>query len=105
MSDQMRPATAEGVVTGTEGYGGPAATASTTPAPFVSQVPGTPVHFAIFHGRPVSWFSVSLILAGFVCGGLGLVFGPTWWAFWLGLALAVLGGLMALATGIFNDWY
>ena len=105
MSDQMRPATAEGAITGTEGYGGVTAAAATEPAPFVSQVPGTPVHFVVFHGRAISWFAVTFILAGFVCGGLALVFGPTWWAFWLGLAVAVVGGLMALATGIFNDWY
>jgi hypothetical protein len=53
----------------------------------------------------VSWVAVSTIVVGFVCGGLGLVFGPTWWAFWLGLGLAAIGGLLALATNIFEDWY
>jgi hypothetical protein len=25
--------------------------------------------------------------------------------FWLGLAITVIGGLLALATNIFDDWY
>jgi hypothetical protein len=73
--------------------------------PFVSQVPGTPVHFPTFHGRAVSWFAVSVIMVAFLAGGLALVFGPTWWLFWTGLGLAVVGTLVALATGIFDDWY
>ena len=43
--------------------------------------------------------------AGFVTGGLGLVFGPTWVAFWVGVGLVVVGGLLALATNISDDWY
>jgi hypothetical protein len=58
-----------------------------------------------FHGRPVSWVAVSLMMLGFLCGGLGLVFGPTWWAFWVGAGVVVIGGLLGLATNIFEDWY
>jgi hypothetical protein len=58
-----------------------------------------------FHGRPVSWVAVSLMMLGFLCGGLGLVFGPAWWAFWVGVGLVVVGGLIGLATNIFEDWY
>ena len=58
-----------------------------------------------FHGRPVSWVAVSIVMAGFLAGGLGLVFGPTWWLFWAGGALVVIGGLLALGTHIFEDWY
>ena len=48
--------------------------------------PGSPSYQAPepFHGRPVSWVAVSIIMAGFLVGGLGLVFGPTWWLFWAG---------------------
>ncbi len=57
------------------------------------------------HGRPVSWVSVIIMIVGFLVGGAGLVFGPAWWLFWTGAGLAGLGGILALGTGIFNDWY
>jgi hypothetical protein len=44
-------------------------------------------------------------MAGFLAGGLGLVLGPSWWLFWAGGAAAVVGGLLALGTHIFDDWY
>ena len=106
MSKQVRPATAGGGGPGAEGYGsGLGASASSAPVPFVSQVPGTPVHFPTYHGRAVSWVAVTLILVGFLIGGLALVFGPTWWLFWVSLGITVVGGLLAMATGIFEDWY
>ena len=58
-----------------------------------------------FHGRTVSWVAGSIITAGFLAGGLGLVLGPTWWLFWAGGAMVVIGGLLALGTHIFDDWY
>jgi hypothetical protein len=106
MSNQVRPAAAGGGVPGGDGLGGMVgASASAEPAPFVSQVPGTPVYFPSYHGRPVSWVAVSLIIVGFLVGGLALVFGPTWWLFWVSLGIAAVGGLLGLATNIFNDWY
>ena len=58
-----------------------------------------------FHGRSVSWVSVSIIVAGFIIGGAALVAGPIWWLFWTGVGVAGVGGILALATGVFNDWY
>jgi len=61
-----------------------------------------------FHGRRVSWVAVSLVMAGFLIGALALVFGhhgPTWWLFWVGAGVTAVGGLLALATDIFQDWY
>jgi hypothetical protein len=101
MSNQVRPATASSG-SSAESMG---AGASASPAPFVSQVPGTPVHFPTYHGRSVSWVAVTLIVVAFVAGGLALVFGPTWWLFWVSLGLAAIGALLALATNIFEDWY
>jgi len=73
---------------------------------FVPQTAGTPVSYPpTFHGRPVSWVAVSIIMVGFLVGGLALVFGPNWVVFWIGLGLAAVGGLLALATNIFEDWY
>lgn len=107
MAKQVGPATASGSVTGA----GSGATATDSTAsgeeitPFVSQVPGTPVSFPAFHGRTVSWVAVSLVMVAFLIGGLALVFGPTWWLFWASLGLAAVGALLALGTGIFDDWY
>lgn len=67
----------------------------------------SPVHPS-FHGRPVSWVAVSIVMAGFLVGGAGLVFGhhgPTWWVFWLGTGLAALGVLVAISVNTFDDWY
>jgi hypothetical protein len=69
------------------------------PGPGSYQTPGT------FHGRAVSWVAVSIIMAGFLVGGLGLVIGPTWWLFWVGVGATIVGGLLALGTHIFDDWY
>ena len=76
-----------------------------TPGSTVAEGSGEYVYPEPFHGRPVSWVAVSLMMLGFLCGGLGLVFGPTWWAFWVGVGVVVVGGLIALATNIFEDWY
>jgi hypothetical protein len=110
MANRMGPATAGSAAADGPGYGADAAAGAGAGAghhviPFVSQVPGTPVSFPAFHGRAVSWVAVSIITVGFLIGGLALVFGPTWWLFWASLGLAGLGALVALAIGIFDDWY
>ena len=61
-----------------------------------------------FHGRKVSWVAVSIIMAGFLIGGLALIFGhhgPIWWLFWGGVGVSVLGFLVTFATNTFEDWY
>jgi hypothetical protein len=57
------------------------------------------------HGRPVSWVAVSVIIVGFVVGGIALVIGPSWWLFWTGTAIVVIGGIIAMSSGILDDWY
>jgi hypothetical protein len=112
MTNQVGPASAGGSVTapgsgagGAAGFSGASAVAGADVAPFVSQAPGTPVSFPSFHGRTVSWTAVGIIVAAFLAGGLALVFGPTWWLFWVALGVAAVGGLLAMGTGIFDDWY
>ena len=103
MSHQVEPGTVGSVEPDT--VGGAAAGLAEQTA-FVPQAPGTPVSYPRpFHGRVVSWVAVSIIMVGFAVGGLGLVFGPSWVAFWVGVGMAVVGGLLALATNIFEDWY
>ena len=64
-----------------------------------------PGHYEPFHGRLVSWVAVSIIMLGFLVGGLSLVFGTIWWLFWTRLGLVVVGALLAASTNIFEDWY
>ena len=61
-----------------------------------------------FHGRRISWIAVCVVTAGFLISGLSLIFGhhgPTWWLFWTGAGVAVLGVLMTIVTNTFQDWY
>jgi nitrate/nitrite transporter NarK len=57
------------------------------------------------HGRPASWVAVSIIIVGFIVGGIALPAGPTWWLFWLGAGIVVVGGIFALSVRILDDWY
>jgi nitrate/nitrite transporter NarK len=57
------------------------------------------------HGRPASWVAVSIIIVGFIIGGIALPAGPTWWLFWLGTGIVVIGGIFALSVHILDDWY
>jgi hypothetical protein len=58
-----------------------------------------------FHGRPVSWVAVGIIMVAFLIGGVALAAGPVWWLFWVSVGLVAVGGLLALSTHIFDDWY
>lgn len=53
-------------------------------------------------GRASSWLAVIIMLAGFSVGGVGLIVG-LWWMFWLGIAIVVVGGIMALVVDVFSD--
>ena len=57
------------------------------------------------HGRPASWVAVSIIIVGFVIGGIALCVGPSWVLFWVGTAIVVIGGIYALSVHILDDWY
>ena len=71
----------------------------------LSPVPAGGPAMASHHGRPVSWVAVSIMMAAFLVGGFGLILGPIWWLFWVGVAMCAVGGLLARATRIFDDWY
>ncbi len=111
MAHEVRSGVSDAAMSGPGGLAAAGATSSAAgasaaePAPFVSQVPGTPTSFPAYHGRPVSWVAVTLIMAGFLAGGFALIFGPTWVVFWIGVGLAVVGALTGLATNIMDDWY
>jgi hypothetical protein len=57
-------------------------------------------------GRPISWIAVTIIAVGFLVGGVGMVPHPTWWLFWAGVGIVVIGGIIALSAKTFaEDWY
>jgi hypothetical protein len=58
-----------------------------------------------FHGRPASWVAVSVIIVGFIVGGVAMVPSPKWWLFWTGAGIVVIGCIMAGAARILDDWY
>jgi type IV secretory pathway VirB2 component (pilin) len=60
---------------------------------------------ASHHGRPASWVAVAIIVVGFIVGGIALVAGPTWWLFWTGTGIVVIGAIFAASVRIFDDWY
>jgi hypothetical protein len=53
-------------------------------------------------GKPASWVAVTLMVLGFVIGGVGLVIG-NWVLFWVGGGIVLVGGIVGLATGILDD--
>jgi hypothetical protein len=58
------------------------------------------------HGRRSSWAAIAIIVVGFVVGGAAMVTShPTWWLFWVGTGIVVVGGILALSTRIMDDWY
>lgn len=54
-------------------------------------------------GKPASWAAVGIILVGFLVGGIGMVAGPIWWVFWVGVGIALAGMIFGAATGIMSD--
>ncbi len=66
---------------------------------------GLPYEHEAHHGRPASWVAVSVIIIGFIVGGAAMVPHPIWWLFWTGAGIVVIGGIMATAARIFDDWY
>jgi len=66
---------------------------------------GLPHEHEAHHGRPASWVAVSVIIIGFIVGGAAMVPHPIWWLFWTGAGIVVIGGIMATAARIFDDWY
>jgi hypothetical protein len=73
--------------------------------PGLDMLPGVPHDSTGHHGRPASWVAVSIIIVGFIVGGVAMVPEPRWWIFWVGAGIVVVGGIVAAAIRIFDDWY
>ena len=58
------------------------------------------------HGStPAAWIAVSIVLAAFVVGGIGLIL-QNMVVFWIGVALAPIGGIVGMVLtkmGLGND--
>jgi hypothetical protein len=58
------------------------------------------------HGRPISWVGVSIVIIGFVIGGIAFVPNPKWWLVWIGGGVAAVGLLiLGFARTFDTDWY
>jgi hypothetical protein len=72
----------------------------------VTLLPGVPHSEAHNSGRPISWVCVTIVVIGFVIGGVAFIPHPTWWAIWVGAGVAAVGFIMLVFTNAVNeDWY
>ena len=57
-------------------------------------------------GRPISWVGTSVVIIGFVIGGIAFVPARTGSFFWIGAAVAIVGCLILLfSKAMHTDWY
>jgi hypothetical protein len=69
-------------------------------------LPGTEHAEQHYSGRPISWIAVTIVIIGFIAGGVGMVPHPTWWLFWTGAAIVVIGSIVTMFARTFqDDWY
>lgn len=65
-----------------------------------------PAHLEHNPGRPVSWVGTSVIIVGFIVGGIAFIPAPHWIIVWIGAAIAVVGILiLAFSKAMNTDWY
>jgi len=59
-----------------------------------------------FSGRKISWIGTVIVCVGFIVGGVAFIPHPTWWLFWLGAGIVIVGSLiLASAKTMSEDWY
>lgn len=57
-------------------------------------------------GRPISWIGVVIAIIGSIIGGVAFVPHLTWWLFWTGAAVMIVGLLVLAGAKTFSsDWY
>jgi hypothetical protein len=71
--------------------------------------PYDPAHLEHNPGRPISWVGTSVVVVGFIIGGISFPIAnpaPQWVLFWIGTAIAVVGCLiLAFSKAMNTDWY
>jgi hypothetical protein len=69
-------------------------------------LPGTPHEGGHNSGRPISLVGTSIVIVGFIVGGVALVPSPHWIVFWVGAGIAIVGCLvLAFSKAMNTDWY
>jgi hypothetical protein len=72
----------------------------------VTLLPGAPHAGGHNSGRPISWVGTSIVIVGFIVGGVAMVPSPHWIIFWVGAGIAVIGCLvLAFSKAMTTDWY
>lgn len=57
-------------------------------------------------GRPISWTGTTIVIIGFIIGGVAFIPKPNWILFWVGTAVAIIGCLiLAFSKAMTEDWY
>ena len=68
-----------------------------------------PGHLEHNPGRPISWIGTSIVVVGFILGGISFPIvdpAPQWVLFWIGTAIAIVGILVLATSKAMNtDWY
>jgi hypothetical protein len=68
-----------------------------------------PAHLEHNPGRPISWVGTSIVVVGFIIGGIAFPIqnpGPNWVIFWIGTAIALVGCFVLLfSKAMSTDWY
>ena len=86
-------------VTGTVETGGTTSGAAVSPALGVQHLEHNP-------GRPISWVGVTIAIVGAIIGGVAFIPHITWWLFWTGAAVMVVGLFVLVGAKTFSkDWY
>jgi hypothetical protein len=72
----------------------------------VTAFPGAPHSEEHNSGRPISWVGTTVVIIGFIIGGIAFVPAPHWTIFWIGTGVAIVGCLTLLFAKTMNeDWY
>jgi hypothetical protein len=63
-------------------------------------------HFEHNSGRPISWVGTTVVIIGFIVGGVAFVPEPNWIVFWVGAGIALVGCFILLfSKAMHTDWY
>lgn len=53
------------------------------------------------HGsNPAAWTTVGIVIVAFLVGAIGLVWGPNWMVFWIGVALIPVGAAVGKVMAV-----